>query len=220
MMFSNGPAQAKPTPSASGTERKITASVVPKIAQPATPANTVPKSPSAWPTPASENHAAVSMSFDGASASERPNDSTSVRASAPAATTSAPTSLPAITRSRCGSRSSSARNVPPENSVATSAMNVTNTKKPTNEAPTANASVPPPDGGELGERSCRRGRRRCRSSRAAANTAIVATVANMTLAAAGGDDGAAAQQALQLGADDADHAGSPSMSVRALTRAR
>ena len=55
-----------------------------------------------------------------------------------------PTSLPTITRSRCGSRSSRARNVPPENSAAISAMNVTNTRKPTNEAPTANASVPPP----------------------------------------------------------------------------
>ena len=40
-MFSNGPAQANPTPSASGTERKMTASVVPKIAQPVTPASTV-----------------------------------------------------------------------------------------------------------------------------------------------------------------------------------
>ena len=41
-MFSNGPAQAKPTPRASGAERKITASVVPNTAQPATPASTVP----------------------------------------------------------------------------------------------------------------------------------------------------------------------------------
>ena len=41
MMFSNGPAQAKPTPSASGAERKMTARVVPKTAHPATPASTV-----------------------------------------------------------------------------------------------------------------------------------------------------------------------------------
>jgi hypothetical protein len=41
MMFSNGPAHAKPTPSARGAERNRTASVVPKTAQPATPPNTV-----------------------------------------------------------------------------------------------------------------------------------------------------------------------------------
>jgi hypothetical protein len=37
-----------------------------------------------------------------------------------------------------------ARKVPPENSPASRAMKVTKTKKPTKEAPTAKASVPPP----------------------------------------------------------------------------
>ena len=182
----------------------MTASVVPNTAQPTTPANTVPKLPKAWPRPASENQASVSMSFAGAIASDSPNDSSSATTSAPAATTRAPTSLPTISRSRCGSRSSRARNVPPENSVAMSAMNVTKTRKPTNEAPMANASVPPPAeaswaivvppraaGGPL--------------SLAAANTASVATTAKATLAAGGDDDGAPTQQALQLGVDDADH---------------
>ena len=68
----------------------------------------------------------------------------SARASAAAATRRMPTSLPTITWMRCGLRMSSDRKVPPENSLAIVAMNVTKTKNPVNEAPTANASVAPP----------------------------------------------------------------------------
>ena len=62
----------------------------------------------------------------------------------PAAMMRIAASFPTITRSRRGSRSNNARNVPPENSPAISAITVTKTRKPTNDAPTANASVPPP----------------------------------------------------------------------------
>src|SRR5215475_12749330 len=72
-MFSNGPAHANPTASATGAERKMTASVVPNTAQPTTPSMTVPKSPNAAPRPSSEDQPDVAMSCDGASASNQRN---------------------------------------------------------------------------------------------------------------------------------------------------
>ena len=67
--------------------------------------------------------------------------------------------------------------MPPENSVATRAMNVTKTRKPANEAPTANASVPPPLAGELGEGGAALSRVAMPVDFADANTVRVATTA-------------------------------------------
>src|SRR3954447_19224989 len=94
--------------------------------------------------PANEIHVDVSMFFVGAMTIDNTTEKISEAAAMPAATSNRPTTFPTIKRNLCGSRISNARKVPPENSAATTAMNVTNTRKPANEAPTANACVAPP----------------------------------------------------------------------------
>ena len=132
------------------------------------------------------------------------NDSASASTSEPAATTSAPTTFPTDQRQPVGVAQQQGAERAAGELGGDEAMNVTNTKKPTNEAPTAKASVPPASdasparvvpppavagplsraGGEHGEGGDDgEGDARCR----------------------GEDDGAPAQQALQLGLNDADH---------------
>ena len=206
-MFSNGPAQAKPTARASGRraedDGQRRAEHGPAGDAGEHGAEVTRRRRRGRP---SENQAAgVDVLATGRSTSDSAERQHLGRAPArrrrPRA---APTSLPTITRSRCGSRSSRARNVPPENSVAIRAMNVTKTKKPTNDAPTANASVPPPVPARA-RASCRRGRPAARSPWPPANTVSVATTAKTTATAATTTSGAPAQQAQQLGVDDPGH---------------
>ena len=121
--------------------------------------------------------------------------------------------MPTITRSRCGWRRTSARNVPPENSEATSAMTVTNTRKPANDAPMANASVPPPV--PVSSASGAPPRRPMAVAVVGdENTDKVATSRECQRADRDDDRGAATQEPSELCSDDAGHRGPPSAMAR------